>query len=630
MLTAMRRLAGTWFAKILFVFLIASFAIWGIEDVVRNLGRETAVVRVGDSAIELPEAQMAARREMARIARQLGNRFEPDDNIRRAVGATALERLIAERVLRQEAERLGIVAPTDIVRDSVFAIPGLRGPDGQFSRQVFDNFLRANELSEAQFLQIVADDVLRQQLVGAVRAGAAGPEAMTAPLVAWALQRRSAQVVRITRAGMAEPEAPTEAQLRRYQENNAARFSFPEFREASVLILSPETLAGEIAVADADLAQAYDARRAQFSTPERRAVQQAVVQNEDAAKAIAEAWRGGADLPAIEALARTADGGASDLGLLDRATMPIADVAAAAFAAEPGAVTDPIRSPFGWHVLKVERVEPATERTLDQVREELRRDVARDRAMDMAYERANRIEDALAGGATLAEVAERFGMTVTAATLDAAGQNQAGEAVTLPVDQTQRAALLRAIFAARQGDLPRMTEMGDAFVAIAIRGIVPPALRPFERVEEAVRTAWVADARRREAEAKAAALLAAVRAGKPLAEAATEAGLTAEEIGPFSRDPALAGTLPRELVAPLFEAKPDEATMAETPDGFAVAQLTGITPFDPASDATATARVRGDIEQTMQEELEAQFAAALRARSNVRVNTQMLEQVTGR
>ncbi len=631
MLTAMRRFAGTWFAKILFILLIASFAVWGIEDVVRNFGRETAVVRVGDSAIELPEAQAAARREMSRIARQLGNRFEPDDNIRRAVGATALERLIAERVLRLEAQRMGIVAPPETVRESVFSIPGLRGPDGTFSRQIFDSFLRANEMSEPQFLQVVADDVLRQQLLGAVRAGSAGPDAMSAPLLAWAFQRRDAEVVRIARADMPEPEAPTEAQLRRYQENNPARFSSPEFREVSVLALSPETLAGEIEVSDADVEQAYEARRAQFETPERRLLYQAVVPNEEASRAIAEAWRAGADLSAIETQARAADGGAADLGLLDRATLPIADVAAAAFAAEPGAVTDPIRSPFGWHVMKVERVEPATRRTLDQVRDELRREVAHDRAMDIAYERANRVEDALAGGATLADVAQRFALTVATATLDAAGRDQANTVVTLPVAEAQRAALLRAIFAARQGDAPRMTEMGDAFVAIEIRGVVPPALRPFESVEAELRTAVIADARRREAEQRAAGLLAAVRGGKTLVEAAGEAGLTAEAVGPFSRDPGQAGpNLPPELIAPLFEAKVGDATMVETRDGFAVARLTGIVPFDTTSDAAALARVRTDIEQSMLEELEGQFATALRARSDVRVNTPMLEQVTGR
>ena len=630
MLTAMRRLAGTWFARLLFLLLVASFAIWGIEDVVRNFGRDSAVVRVGDSEIELPEAQAAARREMARIARQLGNRFEPDENIRRAVGATALERLIAERVLRNEAKHMGVVAPADVVRDSIFAIPGLRGPDGQFSRQIFDGLLRANEMTEAQFLQAVADDVLRQQLSGAVRAGSAGPDAMSGPLLAWALQRRNADVVRIARDAMPEPEAPTEAQLRRYEENNPARFSTPEFREASVLVLSAETLSGEIAVSDADLEQAYEARRAQFETPERRALQQAVVPNEDAAKAIAEAWRGGADLAAIETQARAADGGAADLGLLDRATLPIADVAAAAFSAAPGAVTDPVHSAFGWHVLKVERVEPATTRTLDQVRDQLRHDVAHDRAQDIAYERANRVEDALAGGATLAEAAERFGLPVVSATLDAAGRDQANAVVSLPVPETQRAELLRAIFAARQGDAPRMAEMGDAFIAIEIRGVLPPALRPFETVETAVRIAFIADARRREAEERAAALLAAIRGGKTVAEAAAEAGLSVEHVGPFSRDPGLAGTLPPELLAPLFEAKQGDATMVETRDGFAVARLTGIVPFDPASDAAALGRVRSEIEQSMQDELEQQFSAALRARSNVRVNTQMLDQVTGR
>lgn len=69
--------------------------------------------------------------------------------------------------------------------------------------------------------------------------------------------------------------------------------------------------------------------------------------------------------------------------------------------------------------------------------------------------------------------------------------------------------------------------------------------------------------------------------------------------------------------------------MAETRDGFAVARLTGITPFDPASDTAALGRVRSEIEQSMQEELEGQFATALRARSNLRINSQLLEQVTG-
>ncbi|WP_137125232.1 peptidylprolyl isomerase [Roseomonas sp. HF4] len=630
MLTALRRMAGTWVAKILFALLVLSFAVWGIEDVVRNLGRETAVATVGSEKIELTEAQAAARREMSRIARQLGSRFEADENIRRAVAASALEQLVSDRALRVEARRMGLAAPAGTVRDAVFAIPGLTGSDGAFSRPLLDSLLRQNDLNEAQFLQIIAGDVLRQQLAGAVRAGASAPDAMTAPLLAWAMERRVADVVVVPLAAMPEPEAPTEAQLRRWQENNPARFSAPEYRQAAIALLTTDAVAAEIEVPDSALAEAYEQRRAQYDTPERRAIRQAVLPEEAAARELAATWRGGAEFEAVEAAATAAGGSAANLGLLDRATLPIPAVAEAAFAAAPGSVADPVQSPFGWHVLQVERIEPATTRTLAEVREELRREVARDRAADQAYERANRVEDALAGGSGIAEAAQRFGLQLVTVTLDASGRDPAGETVALPLPDAQREELLRAVFAARQGDAPRMAEMGDAFVAIEIRNVTPPALRPFETVEAAVREGYLAEARRRAAEERAAGLLAALRAGRSAAEAAQEAGLPLARLGPFGRNPATAAPLPPELVAPLFEAAPDGATMAETRDGFAVARLVDIVRFDPASDPLGLGRVRAEVEEAMQEELEQQFAVALRARAGVTVNRNLLEQVTGR
>jgi peptidyl-prolyl cis-trans isomerase D len=119
MITYMRRLASTWVAKALFVLLVLSFAVWGIEDVVRKIGRDTAVAKVGGMSIEAEEAQLAARREMSRIARQMGNRFEPNEAIRRAVAVGALENLIGERAMVAEAQRMGVVAPEEMVRESL-------------------------------------------------------------------------------------------------------------------------------------------------------------------------------------------------------------------------------------------------------------------------------------------------------------------------------------------------------------------------------------------------------------------------------------------------------------------------------------------------------------------------------
>ena len=630
MITFMRRLASTWVAKALFVLLVLSFAVWGIEDVVRNFGRDTAVARVGDQRIEAEEAQMAARREMSRIARQLGNRFEPNEAIRRAVAAGALENLIGERAMVAEAQRMGVVATEDMVRDTVFAIPGLTGPDGRFSRQVLAQVLRSNELTEAQFLSLIRGDLLRQQLLGAVRAGAAAPDAMTAPQLVWQTERRVADVVLLPFSAAPEPEAPSEAQLQRFLENNPQRFSTPEFRQISIAVLSAEMLANEIAVSEEDIKQAFDARHGQYDRPERRQIRQVVLADEARAREVAQLWQAGAAWEAVEAAATAAGGQAMALPMGDKASLPIPALADAAFAAAPQSVTDPVQSPFGWHVIGIEAVEPAQIFTLDQLRDQLRRDVAKDRALDLAYERGNKVEDALAGGMTLAEAAPRFGLALVTATLDPSGRSPANEAVALPVPADQRNAVLRAIFAQDQGAAPRLQEFGDAFAAIEISGVTPPQLRPFAEVEPELRRAVMADARRRFTETRAAGLLAAQRGGKTLVEAAQELGLISTRTAPFGRDPAQGSPVPPELLPPLFEAKRGEATMAEIRGGFAVASVAEILRLDPTSDPLGMGRVRVEIEQAVGDDLEQQFQAALRVRANVRINERVLEQVTGR
>jgi peptidyl-prolyl cis-trans isomerase D len=464
-----------------------------------------------------------------------------------------------------------------------------------------------------------------------VRAGAAAPDALAKPLLRWLLEQRAATLVTLRPADAPEPPAPTEAQLRRFHENNPERFSTPEYRDATVAVLSADRLMREVEVTEAEIAAAYEARPERFVTPERRALEQVLVQDEATAREIAALWRGGADFAAVTAAAEAAGGSALDLGLTDRAGLPLPELADPAFALPQGGVSDPVRTPFGWHVLRVSRIEPGQTRPLAEARETLRREIAAEKAADIAFERANRVEDALAGGATLAEAAERFNLGFAQVTTDAQGLRPDGQPVELPVIEAAREPLLRAVFSAAQGAPPRLRETEAGFVAVDVRSVTPPALRPFEAVEPAVREAFLADARRRAQEERATALLAAVRTGgKTLAEAAREAGLGSREVGGIGRDPRQAGAVPAELIAPLFELKQGEATMVPTRDGgFAVAQVTEITGADPEAPANADtlAALRREAEQAVAQDLELQFLAALRERADARVNPRLVEQL---
>jgi peptidyl-prolyl cis-trans isomerase D len=633
MLTALRRLAGTWFAKALFLLLVLSFAIWGIEDVVRNFGSDNAVARVDGAAVELPEAQLAFRREIARVQRQLGTSFEVTPQISEQVARRAVENLIMDQVQRQEARHLGIAAPDEAVQAYVWGIPAFQGSDGRFSRLLLDQFLRNNGLSEGEFLSLLRGDLQRQQLAGAVRAGAAGPDALIKPLLMWQEERRTADLVSLSLSDAPEPPAPEEAQLRRFHENNPDRFSAPEYRRVTIATLSPATVANEVQPTDQDLRAAYDSRRAQYEVPERRTLEQAVMQSRDAAEKIAAEWRGGAEFPAIESAAQAGGGQAVTLGALDRASLPVPELANAAFGLPPNGVSDPVQTAFGWHVLKVTAIESGQARSFEEVRGELVADVIREKAADLAYERANEVEDALGGGATLEEIGKRFGLPVQSMTMDARGQTQDGTPVDFHLDGSGRDVALRAIFAAEPGAAPRLAEAGQVgLFAFDLQEVTPAALKPFEQVQDQVRTAWEEDARRRSQEERAAALLGAVKGGKSLQDAARDAGLATRRIGPFPRqpDPQAANLPPPELLAPLFATSTSEATMARTPTGFVVGQVLNVIRIDPDADPLGLGRVRSEVEQAMLGDLEAQYLEALRRNAKVTVNPTMMRQVTAR
>jgi peptidyl-prolyl cis-trans isomerase D len=614
MLTAIRNSLNHWIAKGLFLLLIVAFAVWGIEDFVRGGGADRSVATVAGEKVSLAEATDAYQREISQLRRSFGGQFEPTEEVRRAIAEGTVARLVALRAISAEAAQRGVVVTDDALRATILSAPGFQGPDGRFSRLQFDSFLRNNGLTEGRFLDLLRSDLARQQLVGSVRAGAAAPQTLARAVQAFHAEQRVADLVELPLMAAPAPPEPTEAQLARFHENNADLFSAPEFRQFDLVLLSPEDVAREIRLSDRELREAFEERRAEFATPERRRIAQAVVPDREAARAIAEAWRAGADFAAIAAQAQAAGGSAIELGLIDRSGLPLPELADPAFAASAGAVTDPVQSPFGWHVLHVAAIEPGREQGFEAVKDELARIVALERAADLIYARANRIEDSIAEGIPLTEVARRHELRLIQATMDAEGRDPDGNRIELGPEAGE---IISAVFESRIGETTRLSETrGGVFYAVHVGSVTPPALRPLAEVEREVRAAWERAERRRAMEEQAAALIAETRAGRPLDEVARAAGWSPRRTEPFTRD-VRGGAFPPQLAAALFALKRGEATMIETGSGFVVAAVAEIIPG--AAEGPAIAARQQELAEALAGDLEAQFVQALRDRADVRI-----------
>ena len=625
MLTALRRAAESVVAKILFVLLIVSFAIWGIGDIFRGRSGDVAVATVAGGRITLDEALLEYRRELAALTRQFGGRFEPTEPIRRAIAEQVAARLAAGRAIDAEAGRLGLDVGDEALRQAIFALPALAGPDGRFSRPIFENFLRNQGMSEAQFLGVLRADLSRTALLTAVRGGAAAPMVLTRALAAYAGETRIAEIAAIEAAALAAPPEPDEAALRRWYDTHLEDFSAPEYRNLLVAVLSPDQLAAGIEVSDDDVAAAFAARRGEFEQPERRDADQLQFPDEATAGIIAAQWRLGADWATIAARAAEAGGTANRLGLVRRDAIPIPALAEAVFSDPSPGVVGPVRTPFGWAVLRVNRIEQGRSMTVQEAAPQVRAAIQRERATDQIYTRERRIEDALAGGANLEQVAREEGMALyQAPAVDADGRDPQGLAVDLgPAAQ----AVLAAGFAASTTSEPRMVEAeGATFFAVKVQGITPAAPKPFDAVRDAVRTAVMQDLRSRAAEEAATALMSAARVeGATLAAAAAAGGLATSRSEPIRRpDPRNQQGLPAELVRAVFAlGAPGEVSMVRTPTGFAVIALAEVVPA--ATEEAMLAQLQRQASQAVGEDVEQSFVDVLRRRAGVEINARGID-----
>lgn len=637
MISIFRAFLGTWAAKVFFAALIGVFVIWGVGDVFTNRRTDLSVATVGAKRIELDQVNEAYRRQLSQVTRMLGGTVEPTMEMKRGVAAQALERLITQVAMTAAVAEMGLVVPDEALRQAVWDTPAFAGPGGQFDRNQFQAVLRNNGLSEPRFLDMMREEIAQRQLLATARAGAVSPEVMTRLVYAFQQEKRVAEMVELRLDRVARPEAPPRLLLERWHANNILRFSTPEYRRVRAVVLAPERLAAGIEADELSLRAAYAARSAEFIQPERRSVQVLLSQDEARAKALAERWAARADWAAdwgsVQEAARAE--GAAPVELTDAVQMeiPAPELAAAIFTAPVDAVAGPVRSALGWHVVRVTKVTPGTTRSFEEVRPLLEMQVRNDKAADILYDRANKVDDLLAGGAPLEEMPGDMGLVGVSGTLDARGITAEGTPAPIPGSDELRAALIQAVFRAQKGEPPRLIEAPRrpgvlaGYFAFEVEEVMPPAPRPYEEVADAVLEDWTDAEIRRTQEEAAARMLEAVRGGQSLADAALVADVKVVRLPEISRGARPAEEVPLQLVTPLFELNPGEPTMVETVDGFVVAVLAEIQPAVPEADPVGYGQVRDALGSAIGDDLQAAMTAGLRARARPQVNKTMVDRI---
>lgn len=417
-----------WFFVFLWVVILA-FVILYIPnlDPATSLANST-VATVGGEPIQATEFQRLYLRQRRQFLEMNQGQIDEAMLERMGLREQVLSSMVRARLEALEAERLGFQIDDATVVKAITEDPQLQSGGRFVGSATLTRLLQARGMSVLDFENEVRAQLKAQRLREAVTDGVTVSDAE----VTAEFRRRSdlihAEYVHLATATYEGAIQPTDAEVAARFESNKERFRLPERRVLSYLLVDPAELRGKVLPTGTEIESYFRANAAEFSTPAQvcgRHILLKVKQNataseghEDAdAKTLAEAAL--ARLQKGEAFEKVAkevseDSSAANggsLGCFGREQM-VPEFSTAAFSLAPGATSDIVRSPFGYHIIKADSILPETKQSLEQARKRIETQLQESKARDLAGQKAEAIVAALKANQTLEQIAANQGLTV--------------------------------------------------------------------------------------------------------------------------------------------------------------------------------------------------------------------------
>ena len=558
MLTAFRAFAKSWVAAILIGLLVISFAVFGLSDVFRR-GLSDWVIQAGSRTVGALEFRQAFDNFRKQAEQQYGQPITAEQAAEAGLVGRLIDELTTQQAFAGALEKAGIRPSDKLLAEQLQQIPGFfNSVSGQFDKALYQQRLAEAGLTEATFERSLRDDIAQNQFATAIVNGFRVPRAYTALGAIYGLEARDVGAFAVTPQMVGEPALPTDAQLQKFMQENAARLTRPEQRILTVVRFSPDLVAANLPVSEADVKKRYDFRKDTLSRPETRSLVQIPAKDAAAAQAISARLAKGED-PAAVAKSLGVDAVAYE----DKPRSAIVDhkVAAAAFAMQQGQVSGPIQGDLGYAVVKVSKVTPGHVVTLEEIRPQIEAELRKDAAAEKVYALSQAYEDAHAEGASLTEAAQKAGVAaLTIGPVTAQGRGPNGEPVTGLSPK-----MLETAFGMSQGEESDIEEVGDgSYFALRVERITPAALPPLAEVKTELTRAWMLREMVNRMQTRAGELAERVKKGESLEAVAASIGSRVSRTVGIDRSTAQTNTsLSPDALNKAFAAKAGEVFTAQ-------------------------------------------------------------------
>ncbi|HEV8336948.1 MAG TPA: peptidyl-prolyl cis-trans isomerase [Candidatus Polarisedimenticolia bacterium] len=614
-------------------FILTIFAVWGGGigggRSAADRDRESWAARIGDQIIGVQAFQQEARNMEYTYRQILGSQFEQQRPFLR-LGQAAVNRLVDREILTREAADAGLKVSEQEVAEAIMKNPSFQQNGVFIGRERYEQLFRGNEARFEDFERQIRQDLLLDKLRSVVEDSAMVSEAELRE--AYTRQNEKASVQYFVLSSARLPAGPpTEAAIEQYYRQHAADYPSGEGRSGRFVLFDLNDLASKIDVPEAEIRSQYaQGQKTQYTLPERRrashiliklksdATPDQVKSAEDKARKALARVRSGEDFAKVarEVSEDSSASAGGDLNYFAREQM-VREFSDAAWSLKVGQISDVVRSPFGFHVIRLTDMQPGHEMSLAEARPQILASLRRERAAPEAQRGAQEFAARLrAAGGDFAKAAAAAGLPVR----DFRDFHRGDEFPSLG----RQPALEAQLFSLKPGAAGEAVPLSMGVAVVQFLSATPGAPLPLAKVKERVRTDLVKQGR----VGGAARMIAAAGGASDLASTAKR--LKVE----LKSEPALArgGALPGlegdpEAMSRIFALKPGE-TLGPVAVSDGVAMVRIVARPDPLDGFEAQKEtVRSNLLAAKKDRLFRAYLQRLRSAHRVEINTALVEQV---
>ncbi|MBI1172169.1 peptidylprolyl isomerase [bacterium] len=606
-------------ASSVFVWLMLGMIVTGLGGYgVTNFGHSVDnVATVGKAEISTTEYARALRTQINQLSKQFGTPLTLKQAQMFGLDQQVLRGLISNAALDNEAMRIGLSAGNVQVAQKIAAIPAFKDVTGKFDRKLYGDLLQQNGITVKEFETGMRGDLARQVLQTAIAGGVVTPQPLTDTVYAYQAETRGFTLLQLTEASLPQKlPAPSEDQLQAYYTAHIADFTRPEAKRVSYALLRPADIAKDQPVAEADIKAAYDAAADTYNVPEKRLVERLVFPSEAEAKAAKAKLDAGTS---FEDLVKARGLSLSDIDMGDVTEAKLGAAGKDVFALTAPGVVGPLPSDLGPALYRMNAILPAQVTSLAEAHDKIKADLQLKAAAKAIADKNEALNDLLAGGSTVADIAKDQGMTP--GTTDYAKGADDNDPVTADP------AFVKAVDGMQPGDFAQAVPLSDGgLIVLQVTETVPPTPVPLAKAHDKVAAAYHADALAKALTALADADLAAVKGGAALGSL----GIT-DHVASTRRNATL-NTIPPEAIAKAFTMKTGEVAKIDEKGLVGLIRLDQITPADMTGDKAKAAQdqLATQAAQSIAQDAYDLFSTAMTAQGGLTIDQAAITAVQSR